>query len=51
MNNKLIKDLVYDERNNILVLVNYCNIKDNLYLVFNYSDEIYIQNLGKKIKL
>ena len=26
-------------------------IKDNLYLAFNYSNEIYIQNLGKKIKL
>ena len=26
-------------------------IKNNLYLVFNYSNEIYIQNLGKKIKL
>ena len=27
------------------------SIKDNLYLAFNYSNEIYIQNLGKKIKL
>ena len=26
-------------------------IKDNLYLAFNYSNEIYVQNLGKKIKL
>ena len=26
-------------------------IKDNLYLAFNYSNETYIQNLGKKIKL
>ena len=26
-------------------------IKNNLYIVFNYSNEIYIQNLGKKIKL
>ena len=26
-------------------------IKDNLYLAFNYSNEIYIHNLGKKIKL
>ena len=26
-------------------------IKDNLYLAFNYSNEIYIQNLAKKIKL
>lgn len=26
-------------------------MKDNLYLAFNYSNEIYIQNLGKKIKL
>ena len=26
-------------------------IKNNLYLAFNYSNEIYIQNLGKKIKL
>ena len=26
-------------------------IKDNLYLAFNYLNEIYIQNLGKKIKL
>lgn len=34
MNNKIIKDIVYDERNNILVLVNYCNIKDNLYCEF-----------------
>lgn len=34
MNNKIIKDVVYDERNNILVLVNYCNIKDNLYCEF-----------------
>ena len=25
-------------------------IKNNLYLAFNYSNEIYIQNLGKKIK-
>ena len=26
-------------------------IKDNLYLAFNYSNKIYIQNLVKKIKL
>jgi hypothetical protein len=26
-------------------------INDNLYLAFNYSNEIYIQNLSKKIKL
>ena len=26
-------------------------IKNNLYLVFNYSSEIYVNNLGKKIKL
>ena len=26
-------------------------IKDNLYLAFNYSNEIYVNNLGKKIKL
>lgn len=26
-------------------------INDNLYLAFNYSNEIYINNLGKKIKL
>ena len=26
-------------------------IKDNLYLAFDYSNEIYVQNLGKKIKL
>ena len=26
-------------------------IKDNLYLAFNYSSDIYVQNLGKKIKL
>ena len=26
-------------------------IKDNLYLAFNYSNEIYVHNLGKKIKL
>ena len=26
-------------------------IKNNLYLVFNYSNEIYINNLGKKINL
>ena len=26
-------------------------IKDNLYFAFNYSNEIYIHNLGKKIKL
>ena len=24
---------------------------DNLYLAFNYSNEIYVHNLGKKIKL
>ena len=26
-------------------------IKDNLYLAFNYSNEIYVHNLDKKIKL
>ena len=26
-------------------------IKDNLYLAFKYSNEIYVHNLGKKIKL
>ena len=26
-------------------------IKNNLYLAFNYSNEIYISNLSKKIKL
>lgn len=26
-------------------------INDNLYLAFNYSNEIYINNLGKKLKL
>ena len=26
-------------------------INNNLYLAFNYSNEIYIQNLSKKIKL
>ena len=26
-------------------------INDKLYLAFNYSNEIYINNLGKKIKL
>ena len=26
-------------------------IKDNLYLVFNYSNEVYISNLSKKIKI
>lgn len=26
-------------------------INDNLYFAFNYSNEIYINNLGKKIKL
>ena len=26
-------------------------INDNLYLAVNYSNEIYINNLGKKIKL
>ena len=26
-------------------------IKDNLYLAFNYSNEIYVNNLSKKIKL
>ena len=26
-------------------------IKNNLYLAFNYSSDIYINNLGKKIKL
>lgn len=26
-------------------------IKDNLFLAFNYSNEIYINNLSKKIKL
>ena len=26
-------------------------IKNNVFLDFNYSNEIYIQNLGKKIKL
>ena len=26
-------------------------IKNNLYLAFNYSSEIYVNNLGKKIKL
>ena len=26
-------------------------IKDNLYLAFNYSNEIYVQNLCMKIKL
>ena len=26
-------------------------INDNLYLAFNYSSDIYVNNLGKKIKL
>ena len=26
-------------------------IKNNLYLAFNYSSEIYVHNLGKKTKL
>ncbi len=26
-------------------------IKDNLFLAFNYSNEIYINNLSKKIKI
>ena len=26
-------------------------IKNSLYLAFNYSSEIYVNNLGKKIKL
>ena len=26
-------------------------IKNNLYLAFNYSSEIYVNNLGKKIKI
>ena len=26
-------------------------IKNNLYLAYNYSGEIYVHNLGKKIKL
>lgn len=26
-------------------------IKNNLYLAFNYSSEIYVNNLGKEIKL
>lgn len=26
-------------------------IKSNLYLAFNYSSDIYVNNLGKKIKL
>ena len=26
-------------------------INDNLYLAFNYSNEIYVNNLSKKIKL
>ena len=26
-------------------------IKNNLYLAFNYSSDIYVNNLGKKIKL
>lgn len=26
-------------------------IKNNLYLAFNYSSEIYVNNLGEKIKL
>ena len=26
-------------------------IKNKLYLAFNYSNEIYVHNLGKKIKL
>ena len=26
-------------------------IKNELYLVFNYSNDIYVHNLGKKIKL
>lgn len=37
-------NLTYIEPHRIIV-------KDNLYLAFNYSNEIYIQNLGKKIKL
>ena len=47
MNNKLIKDLVYDERNNILVLVNYCNIKDNLYCDFCKVNNYNINNCCK----
>ena len=26
-------------------------IKNNLYLAFNYSSDIYVNNLGKKVKL
>lgn len=26
-------------------------INDNLYLAFNYSSDIYVNNIGKKIKL
>ena len=37
-------NLTYIEPNRII-------IKDKTFLIFNYSNEIFIRNLGKKIKL
>lgn len=39
------------DKTNLTYIEQHRIIKDNLYLAFNYSNEIYIQNLGKKIKL
>lgn len=40
-----------DKTNLIYIEPHRIYIKNNLYLVFNYSSDIYVNNLGKKIKL
>ena len=40
-----------DKTNLIYIEPHRIYIKNNLYLAFNYSNEIYVHNLGKKIKL
>ena len=40
-----------DKTNLIYIELHRIYIKNNLYLSFNYSSDIYVNNLGKKIKL
>ena len=40
-----------DKTNLIYIEPHRIYIKNNLYLAFNYSSDIYVNNLGKKIKL
>ena len=40
-----------DKTNLIYIEPHRIYIKNNLYLAFNYSSDIYVNNLGKKVKL